>query len=225
MSETATPSFSVIIPSKTDANLGRCVRACREQGVAGRIIVMDDFEGETRFLTPELEPVDWQKGIKPFCFARNMNMGIRAAGNDDVVLLNDDALLETPGGFSLLAHESAAHPEFGVIGATTNVTGYPAQWRKSTGLRQVEKLAFVCVYIPRRTLAAVGLLDERFTSYGGDDIDYCRRVRAAGLKVGVHDGCFVDHGSLRSTFRGDPFAPGDIVESNRVYQEKWGDLR
>ena len=34
------------------------------------------------------------EGVKPFIFARNCNLGIRAAGSDDVVLLNDDALLE-----------------------------------------------------------------------------------------------------------------------------------
>jgi GT2 family glycosyltransferase len=87
----------------------------------------------------------------------------------------------------------------------------------------------VCVYIPRRTLDIVGLLDERFCGpgvYGGEDVDYCLRVQQAGLKVGVSDLCFVDHASLKSTFRGahpTNGAPGDIRESNRIGREKWGD--
>jgi len=90
----------------------------------------------------------------------------------------------------------------------------------------------VCVLIPRRTIETVGLLDERFGGltangqriYGWDDNDYCRRVRNAGLKIGIHDGCYVDHGSLKSTFRGDPRAAGDISAGRELYLAKWGDL-
>ena len=63
-----------------------------------------------------------------------------------------------------------------------------------------ERLAFVCVFIPRSMLDLVGLLDERFTGYGGDDVDYCHRVRAAGLKLGITGRATVVHGDGRSSF-------------------------
>ena len=41
--------LSIIIPSKTDANLGACVRAIRAAGETATVIVVDDFDGPTRF--------------------------------------------------------------------------------------------------------------------------------------------------------------------------------
>ena len=68
-----------------------------------------------------------------------------------------------------------------------------------------------------------GLLDERYClDYGVEDRDYCEQVRAAGLKVGVHDGCYVDHGSLVSTFRGDPKTPKSFQQNLALFKAKWG---
>ena len=42
--------------------------------------------------------------MKPFVFARNVNLGIEAAGDADVILMNDDATqLRTPYGFTFWA--------------------------------------------------------------------------------------------------------------------------
>lgn len=220
--------LSVIIPSRDSSNLVRCVAAMNEQeGTAlsrgtGHILllIIDDGLENMEHATP----CYFRKGVKPFVFARNINIGIREAmqrGSDGVVLLNDDALLESPGGFSLLAKAAEEHPEFGIIGATTNVTGQPLQYRQGIGLREVPHIAFVCVYIPRRTIEQVGLLDERYClDYGVDDRDYCEAVRRAGLKVGVHDHCFVDHGSLTSSFRGDPKTPKSFAQNYALFLAK-----
>ena len=66
------------------------------------------------------------------------------------------------------------------------------------------------------------MLDERFVDYGMDDDDYSLRVRNAGLKIGIFDGCFVDHGSLKSSYRGGPAAGGDFRPNLRRFIEKWG---
>lgn len=172
------------------------------------------------------------RGTQPFCFARNVNLGIKECFDSDIVVLNDDAILHTPGGFTAMQHAAEEHPDFGIISATTNVTGNPEQRPQNIGLREAKgSVAFIAVLIPRRTIETVGLMDERFGGltpqgkriYGYCDNDYCRRVRNAGLKVGIFDGCFVDHSSLRSTFRGDPHAAGDIAEGRKLYIEKWGD--
>jgi glycosyltransferase involved in cell wall biosynthesis len=232
-------SFSVIIPSKSAANLVPCVEAVRKHEPEARIIVVDD--GLSSVVVPMW--VKFVVGEKPFIFARNVNLGIQAAGSDDVVILNDDALLETPGGFSRLVSDAADNIEYGLISATTNVAGNRSQYPMGIGLRDEPRtVAFVCVLIPRRTIETVGPLDERFGGttpdgrriYGFCDNDYCRRIREltivsdgvvrnAGLKIGIHDGCFVDHGSLRSEFRGDPHAPGDISAAGELYTQKWGD--
>jgi GT2 family glycosyltransferase len=217
-------ALSVIIPSKTDKNLGACVAAVRAASETCRIIVADDFDGPARFLHPDYEPVDWQMGAKPFVFARNINIGIRAAGADDVILLNDDALLATRSGFTAMQRIAKEHPEYGVIASTCRNVGNRRQWPAGgRGLREEPRMVcFVCVLIPRRTIDAVGLLDERFVAYGCDDDDYCLRVRRAGLKIGIFDGCYVDHGSLKSTFRGSSLSAGNYQANLRIFADKWG---
>lgn len=215
-------NFSVIIPSRSAANLVPCVQALRSCEPVAQIIVIDDgIDWSAAWhLKSQLTVI---QGAKPFVFARNVNLGIQAC-DGDVILLNDDALLETPFGFHELEQASHLHPEFGVISAVTNLAGNPAQRPQDVGLRiERRSVAFVCVYIPRGVINDVGLLDERFTAYGWEDNDYCRRVREAGLEVGIFDDCFVDHSSLHSTFRGLPHAPGDISLGREIYRAKWGD--
>lgn len=221
-------SISVIIPTRNADNLRVCAGSLQRENA--RIIVVDDDEqgGVKRIC----EARKWHriKGIKPFCFSRNVNLGIAEAGHDDIVILGDDGILKTRGGFDLLSAAATEHPEFGVVAAVTNNVGNLNQRPKGIGLREDPKMVcFICVFIPRRVVDAVGPLDERFAGmrngqpiYGWEDNDYCRRLREAGYKIGVHDGCFIDHASLKSTFRTMPNV--GINAGAEVYREKWGDL-
>jgi GT2 family glycosyltransferase len=219
--------LSIIIPSRTATNLRACLDGIRGAGETCRIIVVDDGIPVNGWCDIVRRPEGWANvtaidGSKPFIFSRNMNLGIAAAGSDDVVLLNDDAVLETPGGFSLLQREAADHPEFGIIAATTNSVGNTNQLPQGIGLREDQRMVcFIAVLIPRTTIDRVGLLDERFTAYGGEDNAYCMEVRRAGLKIGIHDGCFVDHRHLPSTFRGH--GAGDIRQGQEIYKSIYGE--
>ncbi len=226
-------SLSVVIPSRNATNLVACVRAIREARETCRIIVVDDgivwpeWSESACPLPHGFGNLEVRGVALPFQFSRNVNIGIRAAGSDDVILCNDDALLQSPGGFSLLQSEHERRKEFAIIGATTNVTGQPLQMprnkdRQPHGLRLVPHIAFVCVFIPRSTLDRedIGYLDERYVC-GFEDRDYCEAVNRAGLLVGVHDGCYVDHGSLVSTVRG-PGGPGYDKRGAQTLAEKWG---
>lgn len=211
--------FAIIVPSKRSDNLTACVAAIRAHEENPRIIVIDDG------LTESPEGIDLLMGESPFCFARNVNIGIRAAGELDCLLLNDDVQLQTPRGFSMMSELSEG---WGVLAPRTNVSGNPNQTR----IRHDEDIweepsrcvPFLCAYIPRVTINAVGLLDERFQCYGFEDMDFCRRTRLAGLKTGIFRDCFVDHGSLTSTYRGDPRTPANLEPGKMIYLDKWGDL-
>ena len=233
--------ISVIIPSKTASNLVASVAAVRKHQPDARIIVVDDGIGWRGLCSEDVILCEVIKGAKPFVFSRNVNIGIRAAGDSDVVLLNDDAILETPNGFGILQQACIDDPSIGAIAAVTDMTGQPQQHYKGVGVRIVDHFAFVCVFIPHRTREIIaeitetgdrldafhhcltgGLLDDRFDQgYGSEDRDYCEQVKAVGLKCAVHDHCFVNHSSLRSSFRGDPTAAGDIWANNRILCEKW----
>ena len=207
-------AYSVVIPSRKDANLERAIDAIRMAGETCRIIAVDDgLEGKP--FGAELVA-----GRKPFIFARNCNLGIGSAYPDDVVLLNDDALLETPGGFGRLSGIARANPDYGVIAAACAYTGNPGEAPRPGGnLREEPRMVcFTCVYIRRAVLRVVGPLDERFAAYGFEDDDYCLRARRAGLRIGVFDGCVVEHLARGSTFaRGQDLAPG-----RALFVEKWG---
>lgn len=226
--------YSIIIPSRNIENLTRCVGALREMGETARVIVVSDgIEGSlddgVRF-AESFAPLDAEYGVKPFIFARNTNIGIRAAGTDDVVLLNDDALLRTPIGFSLLRQQFALRhvvagleTEFGAICPGFDIGGCRhtnlVNQRRPHIAVEPTMLIFACCYIPRTTIDLVGLLDERFgvnagglgpRGYGLEDDDYSLRIRQAGLKLGIYDGVLVDHTTLRSTFRCDPEHKADV---------------
>lgn len=242
-------SFALVIPSRTISNLLPCVSAVRRNEPEldpADIIVVDDGLGPLDEQTLEaLEGVTLipnERIDSRFCFSRAMNLGIlrgaceqlsvrlhgglnvSKAGRPQrsVILLNDDALLDTPGGFSLLVDAAEDSRAYGVIGAVTNVTGQPLQRPRGEGLRSVGYLAFIAVCIPLHSLLTVGLLDERFiVDYGVEDLAYCEACLRAGLKVGVHDGCYVDHGSLHSTFRGDPKTPKSFTENLKLLFDKY----
>lgn len=209
-------SVSVIIPSCNLVNLRACLEAAHLQDpLPNYIVVGDGVEADQSI--PHWD--QWTTGSQPFVFARNCNIGIEAAGSDDVVLLNDDALLETPRGFTAMQQYIANHPLSGLLSTRVKGpawpihqyhAGGPSVWRCYGEVTPVARdVPFVCIYIPRRVLDAVGPLDERFGGeidgekvYGGEDNEYCYRARKAGYRLGVFNGCVVDHGSLPSTFRG-----------------------
>ena len=177
--------------------------------------------------------LDWPKvmyratrinGGQPFIFARNCNIGMNYAMTrteaDGVIILGDDGEIMHPLGFTKLVETAKWHPEYGIIAASTNNGGNANQkWKTENELRDEPKsVAFICVYIPRATIDTVGYMDEDFTGYGYDDDDYCRRILDAGLKIGVYDGCKINHYCLPSVFRTKGI---DIEINKQIYEDKW----
>src|ERR1039458_2770349 len=115
-------AYSIIIPSRNVQNLRACVAAIRQAGETARVIVVwDSTPVSYQGLVPAMNhypPWEGCLGEAPFCFARNINLGIRAAGVDDVILLHDDALLETPHGFT--AQLEYPPYDYGILSASTN---------------------------------------------------------------------------------------------------------
>jgi GT2 family glycosyltransferase len=138
-------------------------------------------------------------------------------------------MLTTPGGFTALMELMESRREFGVIAAASTWTGNRNQMPKAGGaLREDPRMVcFVAVAIPRRVLDIVGPMDERFGGfnekgeriYGHCDDDMCLRIRRAGFKVGIFDGCVVDHSTLKSTFRS---VPCPLEPGRKLFIEKWG---
>ena len=216
--------FKVVILSANSSNLIACVRAVlrnEPELPAESIVVVDD--GARQAAERQLPGVTWLPGRKPFVFARNANLGIHHA-DSDVILLNDDALLVTPRGFTQLSQQVQQTSQLGVCSAA--IQGLIGNPRQKVGAGQgmhfeAQTLAFVCVYLPRSVYQQIGPLDERFVGYGFDDNDYCQRLVAAGYRLGIWDGCVVDHsGNLPSSFRTRRDLNQLFNQNRQLYQEK-----
>lgn len=234
--------LSIVILSRDWAKLRICITAIGANGFSGRIIVVDDFDDVTRTL--ETPWIRWVKGVKPFCYARNANIGIQAAGDDDVVLLNDDCIMEDFGQgweaiqddwYTLDAAADELHRPFAVISASVDglIAAPDQQFKSGTtrgrGVATVKHhmIAFAAAFFPRRALKEIGLLDERFTGYGYEDDDWCRRATEAGWRMGISNYVVVDHHTLESEYRGRGAAAGNhsgLVENRDIYWQKWSEI-
>lgn len=234
--------LSVVIPSKNAGNLTACVRAIQQTADDFyEIIVIDD--GIEWWNVPQsiIDDLSVIPGDSPFVFSGNVSLGMMMADPRDVFLLNDDALLTTRAGLEHLRDqvlvERANGTEYGIIAAACTNVGNPNQWpggdpaylfagwKARPGITPEPRMVcFTAVYISRSTINEVGLLDQRFVGYGFEDDDYCLRVRKAGLKIGIFDGCVVDHHTLKSSYReGQPEENRERFMVNKaLFETKWG---
>jgi len=216
--------FSIVIPSKYGSNLLVCLDALQcwdeETFANNEIIVVDDgakedienLKSHNAFAEIVYHKVQWVPGEQPFSFPRNVNRGVLAARDHDVLLLNDDALLRTPEGFQRLHRASYGNPAMLLCATVCSFAGNKKQeasdsWASALADGELGKLiydemvCFICLYLKREVFDVVGLFNEEFEGYGFDDDWYCSQVRRAGYKIGIYTGCYLDHTSVPSSYR------------------------
>jgi len=203
---------------------------------------VDEFEPNTRRVVVTsrgvrptlLHPNRWivAPGANPFLFARNANIGILSAGEDDVVLMNDDVRLITKHSLRELERVAYLRSSIGIVSPqVVGVVGNPLQDARSyceDASISEERLCFVCVYIKREVIRKVGSLDERFNGYGGDDDDYSLRTQLLGYDLVVTKSCMVCHGfgserSSSSFARTLGTTKESMTEMNAALDAKWHD--
>lgn len=188
-------------------------------------IIVADRQPTLRALYP-----GWRvlAGADPFAFARNANIGIAAAGHSDVVLVNDDVTGLTPEGILELQRIAYRYPDVGILASSvTGEIGNRVQPPDGTNRELVvsqQRLCFVCVYLRRQVLRHLGLLDERFTGYGGDDCEHCLRAQEAGYKLGITRRVVVHHAGSSSFRRVMPEEERlrQMREMDVLVRQKWG---
>jgi glycosyltransferase involved in cell wall biosynthesis len=225
--------WSVVIPSNDADRLRRCVRSILDAHLglpAEKIIVVDD--GAREQWKEEDPAVTWVDGVKPFIYARNTNIGIRTVYRKlldggyhqliyyNVVIVGDDVVVRTPGAFDLLAETAKRDKVFAVSPAIEGLVGNGDQHRRTQGaVRETRHpLCFVCVYLTSEAISKVGLLDENFVHYGGEDVDWSWRAQALGGRLLVDDRVVVRHNDegMPSAFRSKP----DIMELSKAGVEQ-----
>jgi GT2 family glycosyltransferase len=151
-----------------------------------KVIVVDDGVSDRN----HFPVMTWIQGIKPFIYARNVNLGIKAT-EDDIVIMGDDVLVKTPRAFDLLSEHDAAIVSPSIDGPVGNIE--QSNLGNETVRESTIELAFICVYITREWWDRIGPLDEDFRYYGGEDVDWCWRALDAGGRLLIDGRVVVQH--------------------------------
>ena len=172
------------------------------------VIVVDNgsTDGSAQMLHRQYPDVTLLENEKNVGFARANNQGLRQASGRYLLLLNPDTEVRA-NALDRLIHFLEKHQNAGAVGArilnldgTLQYSCYPIptllnEWlhlfhldrerRKGmeswdvTQPRTVEALLGACMMVRREALDDVGFFDERFFMYS-EEVDFCRRLRAAG---------------------------------------------
>ena len=207
---------TIVVPSKY-ADIFEGCRSSLEQYAphAPKILVRD---GEAIG-----NPQGWTviQGVSPFVYARNVNLGITACSGD-LLIMNDDCQFIQPETLYTLQSLFVTHPHVGIL--SPNVEGVAnGVWCPGAAVQETKHyLSFVCVLIRRALIDKIGLLDEKFTFYGGEDVDYCRRAQRAGFTLAVTSLVTVAHKHASSSYTREHALELKREAANRYYVEKWG---
>jgi GT2 family glycosyltransferase len=144
-------------------------------------------------------------------FSGGNNDGIAMATGEFIVLINNDTIVRK-GWLQKLILPLLHDPKVGLIGPITNSAGaiqnihvtstevnevlseleeYTS--RNSNDVYIVNKLGFFCVALRASLLDEVGLLDESFGVGMFEDDELSHRVKSAGYKCAITEGCYVYH--------------------------------
>jgi glycosyltransferase involved in cell wall biosynthesis/GT2 family glycosyltransferase len=212
------------------------VRACLESVVRNteltrsRVIVINDGSTDPR-VVPMLEEFRGKPGLQLHANERNLgytktvNIGLRKAGCDDVVLLNSDTVV-TPQWLEGLRSTAYGAPDVGTVTAMSDNAGafsFPVIGRANPkpdrvsyddyAATIVQKAAACspvevptgsgfCMYIRHDLIAHIGEFDEKAFPRGyGEENDFCMRAGKVGWRNLITPSAFVFH--ARSASFGD----------------------
>jgi hypothetical protein len=101
--------WSVVVPSDCEASLSLSVDAVfkMHEGIDPRRIFVPSKALKASGVAAEhLKGVSFVNDQSNFCYARRVNLAIKACAPDDVVIMGDDVELMTKYGFDLMAEEA-----------------------------------------------------------------------------------------------------------------------
>jgi GT2 family glycosyltransferase len=185
--------------------LGPCLDAVLAQDYDNfEVIVVDNgsTDGSVDFVTESYPQAVLLCNKRNLGFSAANNRGLRTATGDLLVLLNNDTEVH-PNWLRALA-STAADPGVGIVGAKAlypdgrlqHAGGFVGKrgaashygYKKPDDgqfdrTREVDYVTGASLAITRKALETIGELDEGFTPIYYEDLDWCFRARAAGLRV------------------------------------------
>jgi GT2 family glycosyltransferase/glycosyltransferase involved in cell wall biosynthesis/Flp pilus assembly protein TadD len=239
------PRVSIIIITFNQWEYTRqCLESIRQRtSVSHEILIIDN--GSTDPTLQELARFPEARVIRNGenrGFPAAVNQGFLEAKGDDVVLLNNDAVV-TEGWLEELLRVAESDRRIGIVGPMSNrISGAQsdaaatyttidemhryaarmAEERKNETL-VVPRVAFFCTLIRRAVLDAVGSVDERFSPGNYEDDDFCLRANIAGFTSVIARGTFVHHYGSKSFLADGVASYKRRLEHNLdIFARKWG---
>jgi O-antigen biosynthesis protein len=175
-------------------------------------------------------------------FTKAANQGIKAAGGEYILLLNNDIIV-TENWLERMIDVAESNHAFGVVGPISNqVSGvqidknakydsieemhkYAAKIKKENAGKYFEfpRVAFLCTLIKREVIDKIGGLDERFSPGNFEDDDFCLRVELAGYKTVIAQDVFIHHyGSKSFKANGVEEYAKRLEQNKQIFIDKWG---
>lgn len=209
--------------------LRACLQSLPERAgeLAVEVLVTDNgsSDGSAEMVVTEFPHVHLIRNADNRGFVQANNQGLRAATGDYLFMLNSDAELR-PGVIEALVAAVDRDPQVGAAAPRlvypdgspqSSVQRFPrlVDWVMPAAVQHRRELAFdralkldrpatvdwivgAALLFRRDVLERVGPLDERYFMWL-DDIDWCRKVRAAGLRCVFEPAVAVVHHKAKST--------------------------
>ena len=232
--------ISIVIPCFNQHDMtADCINVIRENTQNFELIIVDN--GSDPPISPPFTGFNETTVIRNetnLGFPAAVNQGIRAAKGDVIVLLNNDVIV-TPGWANRLLRGLES---FSIVGPLTNyaagmqgvtVPVYDSadalnrvaeEWAQENDGREIE-VNWVIGYLMafRKSLFdEIGEFDESLWPCSGEEIDFCYRARAVGLRIGVVADLYVHHYGSK-TFKAMDVDYQAICERNDKHlRDKWG---
>jgi len=176
-------------------------------------------------------------------FAAGNNQGVKAAGGEYVMLLNNDVLV-SDGWLENLVESLERNKNIGMVGPITNSISGRQQvieipytdeqefYKFAQGIRGTYKgrltpryrVAGFAVLMKKALYEEVGGLDESFGTGNYEDDDLCLKVQEKGYAIMVDESVFIHH------YRSQTFIENKIDYSNSLsvngskFKEKWSNV-
>ncbi|HEB54583.1 MAG TPA: glycosyltransferase [bacterium] len=235
---------SVVIPCHNGVALTRACLASllAQQTPADEILLVDNASSDdTRALAQLAPSVRVLRQAANLGFAGGVNVGIRAARGDTVLVLNNDTqaaenllhemhcVLDSDAGIGAVAPLSNkvkgdARIHVGDIGRDPDLRRLVvARLANGARIQDADALTGLCLLMRRTTLDQVGLFDERFGLGNCEDDDLSLRLRLHGYRLAIAGHTFLHH-ECHATFRS---LGVDMDEEFRLryaqFEAKWRD--
>lgn len=250
-----TPLVSILIPNKDHReDLKRCIDSIREMTTwpAWEIIIIENNSEEERTFRfyEELERDERVRVVRyegPFNYSAVNNFGYREAKGEQILLLNNDTEVVSPGWIEEMLMY-AQREDVGAVGAKLYypdgtiqhggigigikmLAGHwhrgedgrsPGYFGRLTYAQDVSAVTAACMMIPRNVYEKMNGLDEGF-SVVFNDVDLCLRIREAGYLIVWTPWAELTHyeSKSRGADEDTPEKKHFFLEETNRFQRKW----